>query len=129
VGSSGGSGGGRAGGGTIRRLAALVGPDIALLRRSREFRLLYGGQMSSFAGAMISFVAMPYQAYQLTHSSLVVGLLSFAELAPLVATALLGGALADAVDRRRPMRQGPACAACVTACGTRGAGRSCSAPT
>jgi MFS family permease len=57
--------------------------------------------MSSFAGAMISFVAMPYQAYQLTHSSLVVGLLSFAELAPLVATALLGGALADAVDRRR----------------------------
>src|SRR6266702_8634185 len=49
-----------------------IGPDVALLRRSREFRLLYGGQMSSFAGAMISFVAMPYQAYQLTRSSLVV---------------------------------------------------------
>jgi MFS family permease len=60
--------------------------------------------MSSFAGSMISFVAMPYQAYRLTHSSLVVGLLSFAELAPLVATALLGGALADAVDRRRLIR-------------------------
>ena len=78
-----------------------VGPDIALLRRSREFRLLYGGQMSAFAGVMISYVAMPYQAYQLTHSSLVVGLLSLAELVPLIGTALLGGALADAVDRRR----------------------------
>jgi MFS family permease len=100
------SGSGGAGGSPapIRRLAAAVGPDIALLRRSREFRLLYGGQMASFAGSMISFVAMPYQAYQLTHSSLVVGLLSFAELAPLVATALLGGALADAVDRRRLIR-------------------------
>ena len=47
---------------------------------------------------------MPYQAYQLTHSSLAVGLLSIAELVPLVATALLGGALADAVDRRRLIR-------------------------
>ena len=99
--NSGGAGGSPA---LIRRLAAAVGPDIALLRRSREFRLLYGGQMASFAGSMISFVAMPYQAYQLTHSSVVVGLLSFAELAPLVATALLGGALADAVDRRRLIR-------------------------
>src|SRR6266567_3773363 len=98
-------------GGAVGRLAARIGPDVALLRRSREFRLLYGGQMSSFAGSMISFVAMPYQAYQLTHSSLVVGLLSFAELAPLVATALLGGALADAVDRRRLIR-GSQCLLC-----------------
>jgi MFS family permease len=88
----------------LQRLAAGLGPDIALLRRSAEFRLLYGGQMSAFASSMISFVAMPYQAYRLTHSSLVVGLLSFAELVPLVAAALLGGALADAVDRRRLIR-------------------------
>jgi len=74
----------------IRQLAASLGPDVALLRRSREFRLLYTGQMWSFAGTSISLVAMPYQAYRLTHSSLVVGLLSFAELVPLIATALLG---------------------------------------
>jgi MFS family permease len=98
-------------GGAAVRLTARIGPDVALLRRSREFRLLYGGQMSSFADSMISFVAMPYQAYQLTRSSLVVGLLSFAELAPLVATALLGGALADAVDRRRLIR-GSQCLLC-----------------
>jgi len=97
----------------MRRLAAALGPDIALLRRSDEFRLLYAGQMSSSAGSMISFVAMPYQAYQLTHSSLAVGLLSVAELGPLVATALLGGALADAVDRRRLIR-GSQCFLCGT---------------
>ncbi len=97
-------GSGRAGRGAFRRLAARLGPDIALLRRSREFRLLYGGQLAAFTGTMISFVAMPYQAYQLTRSSLVVGLLSVAELVPLVAAALLGGALADAVDRGRLIR-------------------------
>jgi len=87
-----------------RRLAARIVPGLAPLRRSRQYRLLCAGQMTSFAGNMISFVAMPYQAYQLTRSSLVVGLLSVAELAPLVVTALLGGALADRVDRRRLIR-------------------------
>jgi MFS family permease len=50
---------------------------------------------------MITFVAIPYQAYQLSHASLVVGLLGIVELVPLLVTALLGGALADTVDRRR----------------------------
>ena len=81
----------------LRRLAARLGPDLALLRRSREFRLLYAGQTLSLAGSMITFVAMPYQAYRLTGSSLVVGLLSVTEVVPLVASALLGGALADAI--------------------------------
>ena len=85
----------------LRRLVARLGPDLALLRRSREFRLLYAGQTFSFAGSMITFVAMPYQAYRLTGSSLVVGLLSVTEVVPLVASALLGGALADAINRRR----------------------------
>ena len=49
---------------------------------------------------MVTFVALPYQAYHLSHSSLVVGLLSLAELGPLLVTAFIGGALADAVDRR-----------------------------
>ena len=50
---------------------------------------------------MITYVALPYQAYQLSGSSLVVGLLSLAELGPLLVTAFVGGALADAFDRRR----------------------------
>jgi MFS family permease len=52
-------------------------------------------------GSMVTYVAIPYQAYQLTHSSLVVGLLSAVEFVPLLVVPLVGGALADAVDRRR----------------------------
>ena len=50
---------------------------------------------------MITYVAIPYQVYALTGSTVVVGLLGLAELAPLLVTALIGGALADAHDRRR----------------------------
>ncbi len=53
---------------------------------------------------MLTFVALPYQAYELSRSSLIVGLLSLAELIPLLVTAFIGGALADAVDRRRMLR-------------------------
>lgn len=52
-------------------------------------------------GTMLTYVALPYQMYQLTHSSFAVGLLGLVELVPLLLTAFLGGALADAVDRRR----------------------------
>jgi len=78
--------------------------DLSPLRRSRDLRLLFFGGGVSFAGSMLTFVAVPYQAYQLTHSSLVVGLLSLAELAPLLMMAFVGGALADVVDRRAMLR-------------------------
>ena len=88
-------------GSRLARAARRARPDLSPLRRSPEFRRLYAGQAASFAGSMITYVALPYQAYQLTRSSLVVGLLSVAELVPLVIAALVGGALADAADRRR----------------------------
>jgi MFS family permease len=75
--------------------------DIGPLRRRRDFRLLLTGRAVSFLGSMVTYVAIPYQVYRLTGSSLVVGLLGIAELLPLLATAFLGGALADAFDRRR----------------------------
>lgn len=50
---------------------------------------------------MICFVAMPYQAYLISHSSLIVGLLSCAELLPVLFGGLIGGALADSVERRK----------------------------
>ena len=73
--------------------------DISPLRH-RDFRLLFLGQMISFLGSQITYVAVPYQVYQLTHSPLMVGLLGIAELGPVLALSLLGGALADARDRR-----------------------------
>jgi MFS family permease len=84
----------------LRRLRGLA-IDIGPLRRHREFRLLYIGQAVSFAGSMITYVAIPYQVYELTGSTFVVGLLGLAQIAPLLVTALIGGALADAHDRRR----------------------------
>ena len=90
--------------GGVRRLLRLATMDLGPLRRRRDFRLLWIGQGVSFFGSMITYVALPYQAYQLSGSSLIVGLLGLAELAPLLVAAFIGGALADAVDRRRMMQ-------------------------
>ncbi|MES1242946.1 MAG: MFS transporter [Acidobacteriota bacterium] len=75
--------------------------DFTPLRRHRDFRWLFAAQFVSFLGTMVTYVALPYQMFKLTGSSLAVGLLGLAELLPLLLTAFLGGALADAVDRRR----------------------------
>src|ERR1700759_512956 len=75
--------------------------DVTPLRRSRDLRWLVGGELVSVLGTQLTTVAVPYQVYQLTHSSLDVGLVSLAQLFPLVAGALLGGSAVDAMDRRR----------------------------
>jgi MFS family permease len=75
--------------------------DVGLLRRHRDFRLLFIGQSVTAIGSAITYVAVPYQAYQITGSSLVVGLLGLAEFVPLLLASFVGGALADARDRRR----------------------------
>jgi MFS family permease len=75
--------------------------DVGPLRRHRDFRLLFTGQAFSFFGSEVTFVALPYQTFQLTHSTLAVGLLSLAEFVPLMLMAFIGGALSDAFDRRR----------------------------
>jgi MFS family permease len=75
--------------------------DLSPLRKHREYRLLYTGQTVSFFGSMLTYVAVPYQIFHLTGSSLWVGLLGSAQLVPLLVAALFGGALADSFDRRR----------------------------
>ena len=52
-------------------------------------------------GSEVTYVALPFQTYQLTNSTLAVGLLSLAEFVPLIVMAFVGGALSDAFDRRR----------------------------
>lgn len=76
-------------------------PDIEPLRASREFRLLWIGQLISRAGSAIRLVAVPYQVYLLTGSSLAVGLLGLFAAVPIIALSLWGGVIADRVDRRR----------------------------
>jgi MFS family permease len=83
--------------GILRRLAV----DLTPLRRSPAYRRLWIGQGISAIGNQITTVAIPFQLYQLTHSTLMVGLLAGVALVPLLTMTLLGGAVADAVDRRR----------------------------
>ena len=75
--------------------------DLSPLKRNRDFRYAYFGQFISFFGTMMSWVALPYQIYHLTNSTLAVGLLGIIELVPLLLTAFIGGALADVLDRRK----------------------------
>jgi MFS family permease len=78
--------------------------DITPLKISRDYRLLFFGQLVSFFGSMMTFVVVPIQMYQLTESSLMVGLIGVAEFVPMFVLAFVGGALADAVDRRKMLR-------------------------
>jgi MFS family permease len=83
--------------GLIRRLAV----DLTPLRRHPAFRRLFIGQTISTFGSEIAAVAAPFQLYQLTHSTLQVGLLSLCELFPLLTLTIVGGAIADSVDKRK----------------------------
>ncbi len=75
--------------------------DLGPLRRHQAFRRLFVGQTISTFGSEIAAVAAPFQLYELTHSTLQVGLLSVCELVPLLTLTIVGGAIADAIDRRR----------------------------
>ena len=77
--------------------------DTTPLRESRDFRLLFTGQLISIVGTQLTVVAIPYQVYSMTHSTLQVGAISLAQLIPFLAGALAAGPIGDAVDKRRIM--------------------------
>jgi MFS family permease len=52
-------------------------------------------------GSQATYVAVPFQLKQLTHSTLAVGSIGLVELAPLIIFGLYGGVLADRINRRR----------------------------
>ena len=87
--------------GSVRRFVGRMAIDVRPLRESPQFRRLWVGQSISLIGSQISFVAIPYQVYELTHSTFFVGLIALCQLIPLLTLAVVGGAIADAVDRRR----------------------------
>src|SRR6202451_1074632 len=74
--------------------------DITPLRRSRDYPALISGLGVSVLGNQLTTVAVPFQVYAITRSSLMVGLVSLAQLFPLIFGSLLGGSLVDAVERR-----------------------------
>jgi MFS family permease len=69
--------------------------------RNRAYRRVFGGVAVTMLGQQMTLVAVPFQVYRLTGSSLMVGVTSVVALVPLIVFGLLGGAIADAMDRRR----------------------------
>jgi MFS family permease len=83
--------------GRVRRLFL----DTTPLRRDRDYRWLWSGQVVNGIGNQITRIALPFQIYVLTGSTLAIAALTFFQLVPILLFALGGGSLADVVDRRR----------------------------
>jgi MFS family permease len=75
--------------------------DVRPLRSSPAFRRLWASGALSGVGSLLTTVAVLYQTWQLTHSSVAVGAVSLAKAVPSVILGLAGGSLADSHDRRR----------------------------
>lgn len=75
--------------------------DLAPLRHSRSYRRFVLGSTVSTLGTQVTLVAVPLQVFALTGSSLSVGLIGLFALVPLIGFGLVGGAIADSMDRRR----------------------------
>jgi len=71
--------------------------------RHRDFRLLWLGQIISVTGSQMQFVAINWHVYLLTKSALALGLVGLFRGAPIILCSLIGGVVADAVDRKRLM--------------------------
>ncbi len=75
--------------------------DVRPLRESAAFRRLWVGSTLSAVGGALTNFAVPLQVYDLTRSPFAVGAIGLAQVVPTVTIGLLGGAIADAVDRRK----------------------------
>ncbi|MBD8044389.1 MFS transporter [Arthrobacter sp. Sa2BUA2] len=75
--------------------------DLTPLRESPEFRRLWTGTALSAVGTQLTLVAVSLEVYDLTQSSLYVGMLGVVGLLPLVLAGLYGGSVVDAYDRRK----------------------------
>src|SRR5580693_1337224 len=75
--------------------------DVRPLRESPAFRRLWAGSTLSAVGGALTMFAVPLQVYDITRSPFAVGGIGVAQMIPTVTIGLLGGAVADAVDRRR----------------------------
>ncbi|HEX7491805.1 MAG TPA: MFS transporter [Candidatus Limnocylindrales bacterium] len=75
--------------------------DMEPVRLDRDFRMIWIGQIINSLGRQITVVALPFLLWHLTQNSLSIGLLALVQLVPILIFSLGGGAIADAVDRRR----------------------------
>jgi MFS family permease len=95
--------------------------DVTPLRTSPDFARLFVSQMFTMWCRQIVIVAMPFQVYLITHSSLWVGIMGMVQAVAIVTTGLYGGALIDRYERRRIQAVGKSIAAAASLALTAGA--------
>jgi MFS family permease len=88
---------------------------IARSLRHRNYRLFFCGQSISLIGTWLTRVATSWLVYRLTHSALLLGLVSFAGLIPTFLLAPLAGVLADRWNKHRVLVATQVCAALQSA--------------
>ena len=71
--------------------------------RHRDFRLLWIGQIISVIGSQMQLAAINWHIYVITRSALALGLVGACRAVPIILCSLMGGVVADVVDRRRLM--------------------------
>ncbi|HYY57494.1 MAG TPA: MFS transporter [Pyrinomonadaceae bacterium] len=69
--------------------------------RHRDFRLMWMGQLVSVTGSQMQLVAINWHIYLLTKSALALGAVGLVRVVPIILCSLVGGVVADAVDRKR----------------------------
>ena len=88
---------------------------LASLRKYRNYRLYFAGQIVSYSGSWMQDTALPWLVLQLTHSPFQVGLLVFCRYGPFMFGGLYGGVIADRFDNRRVLLCTQTLAMCVAA--------------
>ena len=84
---------------TLVRLAARR--TFSSLRRHRNYRLFFGGQLASVCGTWMQNIALYWLVLDLTHSPVAVGLISLARFGPFTLFGLFAGVVADRFDNRK----------------------------
>src|SRR5262245_3258127 len=68
---------------------------------SRDFRLLWIGQLVSLLGSQMQMVALNWHIYELTHSPIALGLIGLTRVVPIIIFSLIAGIFADAHNRKK----------------------------
>jgi MFS family permease len=82
-------------------LLAFPSRTFASLRKHRNYRLYFAGQVVSLTGTWMQDTALPWLVVERTHSAVAVGLLLACRYAPFTLFGLFAGLLADRFDNRR----------------------------
>jgi MFS family permease len=82
-------------------ILALQARTFASVRKHRNYRLFFTGQVISLVGTWMQNIALAWYVIELTHSAVAVGFLAFCRFAPFTIFGLVSGVVADRLDNRR----------------------------